>query len=72
MEKWLGVLRSVLAYPQLYPGYLMPEEKQNLETLKIGVGTSWILLFICISILAFVFVLFWRDSWIYKGKRVDH
>jgi hypothetical protein len=62
----------VLSYPQLYPGYLMPEEKQNLETLPIDVSTGWILLLVCISILVFVYGLFWRDSWIHKGKRMDH
>ena len=72
MENWLGVLRGVWTYPQLYPGYLMPEEKQNLETLKIGVSTGWILLFICISILVLVYVLFWRDSRFHKGKRMNH
>ncbi len=65
MKGWLGVLRNV---PQLYPGYVMQEEKQSLETLKIGVGTGWILLFICISILVLVYILFWRDSWFHKRE----
>lgn len=62
MKNWFGVLMSVmLIYPQLYPGYLMPEE--NLGTLKIGVSTGWILLFICIPILVLVYILFWMGAW---------
>jgi hypothetical protein len=72
MENWLGVLRSVLTYPQLYPGYLMPEEKQNLGTLKIGVSAGWILLFICIALLVLVCILLWRAAWFHKGKRTNY
>jgi hypothetical protein len=67
MKNWFGVLTSVLLiYPQLYPGYLMPEGKQNLGTLKIGVSAGWILLFICILVLMFVFILFWRSAGYHK------
>lgn len=71
MKNWLGVLRSVLTYPQLYPGYLVPEEKQNLGTFKNGVSAGWILLFICILVLVLVYILFWRAARFHKGKRAD-
>ena len=70
MKNRFGILSSVLLiYPQLYPGYLMPEEKQNLGPLKIGVSFGWILLFICISILVLVYILFWRGAWSHKINR---
>jgi len=73
MKNWFGVLMSaMLIYPQLYPGYLMPEEKQNLGTLKISVSTGWILLFICIPVLMLVYILLWRGAWLHKRKRLDH
>jgi len=73
MGEWFGVLTSVLLiYPQLYPGYLMSEEKQNLGVLKIGVNTIWILLFICVAGLVFAFILFWRGGWFHQRKRTDH
>ncbi len=73
MENCFGALKSVLLiYPQLYPGYLMPEEKQGMETLGIGVSAGWILLFICISI--FVLVMFFfgeiRGSLKRKGRTI--
>jgi len=68
MENWLGVLKSV---PQLFPGYLMPEEKQNLETFKIGVSGGWILFFICVLVLVLIYIVFWRGGWFHEGKRVD-
>jgi heme/copper-type cytochrome/quinol oxidase subunit 2 len=71
MKNWFGVLTSVLLiYPQLYPGYLMPEGKHNLGTLKIGVSTGWILLSICITVLVLVYILFWRGA--LSHKRTDH
>lgn len=73
MNNWYSILVSViLFYPQLYPGYLMEGEKQNLGILKIGVNASWILLFICISVLVLVFFLFWRGAWFLKRKKMDH
>jgi hypothetical protein len=69
MGNRFGKLMSVmLTYPQLYPGYLIPEEKQNLETLKIGVSTGLILLFLCILILVFVCILFCRGGWSKESK----
>jgi heme/copper-type cytochrome/quinol oxidase subunit 2 len=71
MKTWFGVLMSaMLNYPLTYPGYLMPEAKQNLGTLKFGVNVSWVLLFICIPVLVLVFILFWRGAWPYKKKRM--
>ena len=71
MDGWYGILMSaMLFYPQLYPGYLMQEEKQIPETLKIGVSAGWILLFICIPILVLVYILFWKGAWF--DKRTDH
>ena len=73
MKNWFGILSSVLLiYPQLYPGYLMPEEKQNLGTLKIGISAGWILLFICIPVLVLVYIIFWRGAWPHKRKMMDH
>ena len=71
MKNWFGVLMSaMLIYPQLYPGYLMQEDKQILGALKIGVSAGWILLFICIPILVLVYILFWKGAW--SPKRTDH
>jgi hypothetical protein len=73
MQNWLGVLISVMPVcPQLYPGYLMPEENGNLGTLRIGVSAGWILLIICIPVLVLVYILFWKGAWFHKRKRVDH
>jgi hypothetical protein len=62
----------MLIYPQLYPGYSMPEEEQNLGTFKIGVSAGWILLFICIPILMLLYILLWRGVRFHNGKRIDH
>lgn len=73
MQNWFGILMSImLIYPQVYPGYLMPEEKHNLESLKIAVSTSWILLFICIPILLLLYILFWTAARSHKKKKMDH
>jgi hypothetical protein len=70
---WFGVLINVmLKYPLLYPGYLIPEEKQTLVTPQFGVSISWILLFMCILVLILVLVLFWTDARFHKGDRIDH
>ncbi len=73
MKNWFGVLMSgMLIYPQLYPGYVMPEEKPDLETLRIGVSAGWILLFICIPILVLVCILLWRGARSQKRQVMDH
>ena len=73
MKTCFGVFINVLLnYPQLYPGYLIPEEKQSLETLKIGLSISWILLFICIFVLVLGYILFRIDAWSDKRKSEDH
>jgi hypothetical protein len=60
MKTWLGVLMSAMpTYPSLYPGYVLQEQKQKVETLKIDLNTGWILLSICIPVLVLVFLLFW-------------
>ena len=73
MKNWLGVLMGVMfTYPVLYPGYLIPEQKQKLETVNIAVSFSWILLFISICVLVLVFILFWTDARSHKRKGIDH
>jgi len=74
MKTWFGVLMSaMLNYPLLYPGYLVPEEKQKLEITKVGLSVSWILLFICICVLVLVFILFWKDARSHnKRKEIAH
>jgi len=73
MKNWFGTLMSGMSfYPQLYPGYLMSEGKQDLGTLKIGVSTGWVLLFMCILALVLIYILFWRELRPHKRKRVDH
>jgi hypothetical protein len=61
----------MLIWPQLYPGYLMLEEKQNLKTLKIGVSGAWILFSICILVLILVYVLFCRSIRSKKKNGMD-
>lgn len=73
MKNQFGVLmRMILIYPLLYVGYLMPEENQKFETPKIGVSAGWILLFICILVLAFVYILLRTDARFRKTKRENH
>jgi hypothetical protein len=73
MKNWFGILSSLLlTYPQLYPGYVLPEEKLNWGPVKLGLGVGWILLFICISILVLVYFLLWKGARFHEGKGVDH
>ena len=73
MKNWFGVFINVTsAHPLLYPGYLMPEEKQTLTTPQFAMNISWILLFICISVLILVLVLFWADARSNSSKKIDH
>lgn len=73
MKEWFGALTGViLIYPVLFQGYVMPEQHQKFETPKIGISAGWLLLFICILVLAFVYVLLRTDARFRKGKRENH
>ena len=70
MEYCYGVLISVLlTYPQLYPGYVMPEEKLNLGPVKLTLGVLWIIPFLCVAVPMLMCFLFWGNAWFHKKQR---
>ena len=70
---WFGLFINVmLTNPLLYPGYLMPEEKQTLATPTIGMSISWIVLFVCVFVLILVFALFLADARFHRSQKIDN
>ena len=73
MNKWLGALmRVILFYPQLYPGYVPLGGTQGSNTPKIAVGFIWIFVVVCVSILVVVFILLWRDTESKRRAEIDN